>query len=83
MISFVTHANAPRTQRGDLAIAACKKALARVDAALDVDRLFVATVSPDYASPSCACIVQHALGLGQAPAFDVTTFVCQDHCGRA
>jgi 3-oxoacyl-[acyl-carrier-protein] synthase-3 len=30
------------------------------------------TVSPDYVSPSAACIVQHALGMGHAPAFDLT-----------
>jgi 3-oxoacyl-[acyl-carrier-protein] synthase-3 len=34
--------------------------------------LIVATVSPDHMSPSCACFVQRNLGLGVAPAFDVT-----------
>jgi 3-oxoacyl-[acyl-carrier-protein] synthase-3 len=57
----------------DLAVAAAKLALARagIDAS-HVDRLVVGTVSPDYTSPSCACLVQHALGMGHAPAFDLT-----------
>jgi 3-oxoacyl-[acyl-carrier-protein] synthase-3 len=62
----------PDEATSDLALAACKKAIARAGEPSGVDRLVVATVSPDYASPSCACIVQHGLGLGQAPAFDVT-----------
>ena len=57
----------------DLAIAACRRALARAGVvATDVDRLVLGTVSPDYASPSAACIVQHALGMQHAPAFDLT-----------
>ena len=57
----------------DLAVNACRIALGR--AGLDpaaIDRLILATVSPDHSSPSAACIAQHALGLGSAPAFDVT-----------
>ena len=57
----------------DLAIAACRDALTRAGcSASDVDRLVLGTVSPDHASPSAACIVQHALGMGQSPALDVT-----------
>jgi len=57
----------------DLAVAACRHALARAHvAAADVDRLVLGTVSPDHVSPSAACIVQHALGMGHAPAFDLT-----------
>jgi 3-oxoacyl-[acyl-carrier-protein] synthase-3 len=57
----------------DLATRACALALARADVAPEtVDRLVVATVSPDHMSPSAACFVQRNLGLGRAPAFDVT-----------
>ena len=57
----------------DLAIAAARLALARGGLeASQVDRLVVGTVSPDHPSPSCACLVQHALGMGKAPAFEFT-----------
>src|SRR5438128_470427 len=57
----------------DLAAAACRAALQRAAVAADgIDRLVVGTVSPDHSSPSAACFVQHALGLGIAPAMDVT-----------
>jgi 3-oxoacyl-[acyl-carrier-protein] synthase III len=51
----------------DLAVKACRKL-----PSAKIDRLVLATVSPDYMSPSAACIAQHALGLGDAPAMDVT-----------
>lgn len=54
----------------DLAYEACRLATER--AGVPIDRLIVGTVSPDYMSPSAACIVQKKLGLGQAPAMDVT-----------
>jgi 3-oxoacyl-[acyl-carrier-protein] synthase-3 len=64
---------APEEATSDLAVQACRQALARAGVApAEVDRLIVATVSPDHASPSAACFAQAALGLGQAPAFDVT-----------
>jgi 3-oxoacyl-[acyl-carrier-protein] synthase III len=57
----------------DLALAACQSALARAGVVgADVDRLVLGTVSPDHMSPSAACFVQRALGMGQAPAMDVT-----------
>ena len=34
--------------------------------------MILGTVSPDHPSPSTACAVQHALGLPQVPAFDVS-----------
>jgi 3-oxoacyl-[acyl-carrier-protein] synthase-3 len=57
----------------DLAIAACRQALARARLGPEsVDRLIVGTVSPDHMSPSTACFVQVGLGLGPVPAFDIT-----------
>ncbi len=57
----------------DLAIHAARAALVSAGLAPDaVDRLLVGTVSPDYTSPSAACIVQHALGLRTVPAMDIT-----------
>jgi 3-oxoacyl-[acyl-carrier-protein] synthase-3 len=64
---------APEEATSDLAISACRAALARAKVTgLEVDRLILGTVSPDHASPSAACFVQGALGMGQAPALDVT-----------
>ncbi|MCL2573430.1 MAG: ketoacyl-ACP synthase III [Defluviitaleaceae bacterium] len=37
----------------------------------DIDLLLVATVTPDYLSPSVACIVQSAIGATNALAFDI------------
>ena len=63
----------PGTATSDLAIEACRRALARAQLGPEaIDRLILATVSPDHSSPSAACIVQKALALGDAPAFDVT-----------
>ena len=58
----------------DLAAAAARAALARAGVAPGaVERLIVATVSPDHPSPSAACFAHAALGLGNlAPALDVT-----------
>ena len=57
----------------DLAVHACRRALEAAGVAPEgVDRLILATVSPDHQSPSAACIAQKALGLGDAPAFDLT-----------
>jgi 3-oxoacyl-[acyl-carrier-protein] synthase III len=64
---------APDEATSDLAAHACRHALARAGrTAAEVDRLVLATVSPDYVSPSTACSVQTALGLSQVPAYDLT-----------
>ncbi len=58
----------------DLAIQAGKKAIANAQLTnTDIDLVIVSTSSPDYPGgiPSTACIVQHALGLEQAGAFDI------------
>jgi 3-oxoacyl-[acyl-carrier-protein] synthase III len=38
----------------------------------DIDQVIVGTVSQDFLWPSCGCYVQHALGLPNAGAFDVS-----------
>lgn len=39
--------------------------------ATDVDLILVATMSPDYPSPSTAALIQHQIGAVQAAAFDL------------
>ena len=63
---------APDQATSDLCIEAAKIAIA--DAGLtpgDIDQIIVATVTPDHVFPATACIVQHALGCRQVPAFDL------------
>lgn len=56
----------------DLAARACERALsAAACARAEVERLLLATVSPDHPSPSTACFVHHLLGLQEAPAMDL------------
>ena len=56
----------------DLAVLAARAALAAAGRpAADVDLIIVATSTPDMVFPSCACIVQHKLGIAGCPAFDV------------
>jgi 3-oxoacyl-[acyl-carrier-protein] synthase-3 len=64
---------APGVATSDLAVQACSAALAGAGVApREIDRLILATVSPDHLSPSAACVAQAALGLGDAPAYDLT-----------
>lgn len=37
----------------------------------DIDLIIVATTTPDHVFPSCATVIQHALGIHDCPAFDV------------
>lgn len=56
----------------DLAAAAAKKALANAGISIqDIDRLIVATSTPDHPTPSTACIVQYKLGGSGFPANDI------------
>lgn len=62
----------PHEATSDLAVAAGRCTLER--AGIDptaVERLMVATVSPDHSSPSTACLVHHGLGMREAPALDL------------
>jgi 3-oxoacyl-[acyl-carrier-protein] synthase III len=57
----------------DLAAAAARRALERAGIEpARIERLVLATVSPDHPSPAAACLAQRALGLGHAPAYDVS-----------
>lgn len=56
----------------DLAVEAAKRALENAGlTAADIDMIIVATVTPDTIFPSTACRVQHAIGAGNVPAFDL------------
>lgn len=68
------HLAAPGVPTSDLAAEAARRALA--DAGLtasDIDLIVVASSTPDYPGsfPSTAAVVQHKLGAGNAPAFDL------------
>ena len=56
----------------DLALEAAKRALAQAKIETDqIDLVIVATITPDMAFPSTACILQHKLGLGKIASFDI------------
>jgi 3-oxoacyl-[acyl-carrier-protein] synthase-3 len=56
----------------DLALQACKAALAAAGrTADDIDLIIVATSTPDMVFPSTACILQNKLGAIGCPAFDL------------
>lgn len=64
---------APEEATSDLATFAGRTAMTRAGLGPDaIDRLIVATVSPDHLSPSAACFAHAALGLGEVPAHDLT-----------
>lgn len=56
----------------DLAVKAAENALddAKVNP-VDVDLIIVATITPDMAFPSTACLIQHKLGIPKVACFDV------------
>lgn len=57
----------------DLCIAAADRLLKKADwDPLSVDLVIVGTVTPDYQTPSVACMVQAALGLKNAFCFDLS-----------
>lgn len=66
------HIAADDEKTSDLAVHAAKAALADagVDAA-EIDLIIVATATPDMQFPATATMVQHKLGIGGCPAFDV------------
>ncbi|HOB34861.1 MAG: ketoacyl-ACP synthase III [Firmicutes bacterium] len=60
------------TATSDLALAAARSALADAGvSAAEVDLIIVATVTPDYAFPATACLIQRELGAWNAAAFDL------------
>lgn len=66
------HVVAPGEGASDLGIQAARRALhdAGVDAS-EVDLLIFCTTTADYIFPATACVVQHALGMGTTPSFDI------------
>lgn len=62
------HYAAPDQATSDMAILAARPLLEHGP----VDRLLLATVSPDYPSPGSAPLVQHGLGLGPVPSVDLS-----------
>jgi 3-oxoacyl-[acyl-carrier-protein] synthase-3 len=63
----------PELASSDLAQRAADKALAAAGwTAKDLDLIMVATVTPDYLFPSCACTLQAKLVAPQAAAFDLS-----------
>ena len=55
----------------DLATNAAKSAIENAGiTAEDIDLILVATVTPDYFTPCCACVVQDRIGAVNAAAFD-------------
>jgi len=62
----------PELSASDLAVEACKEAVA--DAGLemdDIDLVILNTITPDHADPGCAFFLQGKLGIGHVPAMDV------------
>jgi 3-oxoacyl-[acyl-carrier-protein] synthase-3 len=63
----------PEEATSDLSARAARQALERAGVSPDsVDLVVVATCTPDHLFPSTACLVQKALGLTNAAAFDVS-----------
>jgi 3-oxoacyl-[acyl-carrier-protein] synthase-3 len=62
----------PSMASSDLAYRAAMAALEKAGRKpTDIDLIMVATVTPDYVFPSCACTLQGKLGAPQAAAFDL------------
>lgn len=65
------HIAADNEYTTDLATEAAKAAVENAGIAPeDIDLILVATVTPDYYTPCCACVVQHTIGAIKAAAFD-------------
>ncbi len=63
----------PHEAASDMAAKAAERAIA--DAGItkeEIDLIIVATVTPDHAFPSTACVLQAKLGLTDIPAFDIS-----------
>jgi len=63
----------PEQATSDLALFAAEEALRNAGlTAEDVDLIIVATITPDMAFPSTACVLQERLGAKRAAAFDLS-----------
>jgi len=66
------HIAADNEFTSDLALSACREALAAAGrSAADVDLIVLATSTPDMVFPSSACLLQAKLGVKRGAAFDV------------
>lgn len=63
------HVASDEEATSDLIIAACRHATEALE--VPIDRVLVATVTPDHPSPATAPLVQHHLGLDRVPAMDL------------
>lgn len=62
----------PDESTSDMAARAARQAINSANISpLDVDLIIVATTTPDYIMPSCACLVQDKIGAKNAGAFDL------------
>lgn len=62
----------PDESTSDLAARAAEKAINSANISpLNIDLIIVATTTPDYIMPSCACLVQDKIGAKNAGAFDL------------
>ena len=60
------------TGAADMGAEAAKQALERAGvSARELDCIIFATLSPDVDMPASACVLQHRMGIGGMPAFDV------------
>jgi 3-oxoacyl-[acyl-carrier-protein] synthase-3 len=67
------HVVEPGTPSSQLALQACRRALARRELpAAEIDLIIVATVTPDTIFPATACVLQHELKATRAWGFDVS-----------
>lgn len=65
------HISADNEYTTDMATIAAKRAIENAGLTPeDIDLIMLATVTPDYFTPACACIVQSNLGAVNAAAFD-------------
>lgn len=68
------HVAAENEYTTDMATIAAKRAIANAGLTPeDIDLIMLATVTPDYFTPSCACVVQNNIGAVNAAAFDYNT----------
>ncbi len=66
------HITAENEYTTDIATAAAKRAMEDAGvSAEELDLIIIATITPDYFTPSCACVVQKNLGAHKAAAFDL------------
>lgn len=66
------HITEPDVFTTDIAARAAENALENAGmTASELDLIIVATVTPDYFTPSCSCVVQKLIGADSAAAFDI------------